>query len=191
VAQAGHLGERPGDARTQVRALADELGTTARANRDLLVGLVRMETERAVAAIGVASTDDVAAIRRRLDGLERRVGDLATAARGTGTNAPASAPATKSAPAKSAPAKSAPAKSAPAKSAPATKSALATKSAPAKKAMPPNSAAAPKKGAAKKAAPDQQSTAKKAATAKQASANRPTASRPTANRAAPPTQANR
>lgn len=85
VAQAAHLGERPGDARTQVRALADELATTARANRDLLVGLVRIETERAVAAIGVASTEDMNALRRRLDRVEGRVADLA----GQSANRPA------------------------------------------------------------------------------------------------------
>ena len=96
VAQAVHLGERPADARSQVRALADELATTARANRDHLVAIVRVETERAVTAIGVASADDVAALRRRVEALDRRLTDLAGP--GSGASATTVEPTKKAAP---------------------------------------------------------------------------------------------
>src|SRR5438128_1396172 len=58
LAQAGHLGDSA-DTRTQVRALAEDLANTARANRDLLLGMVRTETELVVASLGLVTGDDV------------------------------------------------------------------------------------------------------------------------------------
>lgn len=145
VAQAVHLGERPGDARAQVRALADELATTARANRDHLVAMVRVETERAVAGLGVAGADDLAALRRRVEALERRWSDLAEAKQ--------PAPPKRTTPA--------------AKAAPAKNASPAKKAAPA--AQPPSKKPAAKKttAAAKKVAPSTTGSRKTAPTGRQ------------------------
>jgi len=117
----------------QVQALADDILATSRLNRDLLVGLIRSEVERAVAAVGLVSTEDLAAMARKVTRLERQL-DAAVAfgaEEDAGPTASAARlPAKKTA--KKAPAKKAPAKKAPAKKASATKA--PTKKAPAKKA---------------------------------------------------------
>jgi len=86
VAQAGSLGDTPADSAAQVRALADELAKTARGNRDIVLGMVRTEAERAVASLGVASADDVAVLQRQLAALDSRLaalsGQVETAAGG-------------------------------------------------------------------------------------------------------------
>jgi len=61
---------------TQVQALADDIVSTGRANRDLLVGLVRAEVERAVGSLGLAGTDEVSALQAQVDRLTRRVTEL-------------------------------------------------------------------------------------------------------------------
>ena len=158
VAQAVHLGERPGDARAQVRALADELATTARANRDHLIAMVRVESERAVAGLGVASADDLAALRRRVEALERSLVDLAE------PNAAATKPTTPTAKATSAK-KAGPAK----KAAPTKKAAAAKKAAPATQATPPRKAPTAKQAqaTAKKVAPSTSGPRKSAPTGRQ------------------------
>ncbi|MFZ5849931.1 MAG: polyhydroxyalkanoate synthesis protein PhaF [Actinomycetota bacterium] len=59
--------------RDQVQGLADELVATGRANRDLLVGLVRVEVERRVAALGLATGEQVAELADRVARLERQL----------------------------------------------------------------------------------------------------------------------
>lgn len=59
--------------RDQVQGLADELVATGRANRDLLVGLVRVEVERRVAALGLATDEQVAELADRVARLERQL----------------------------------------------------------------------------------------------------------------------
>ncbi len=59
--------------RDQVQGLADELMATGRANRDLLVGLVRVEVERRVAALGLATGEQVAELADRVARLERQL----------------------------------------------------------------------------------------------------------------------
>ena len=66
----------PDGVRAQVSALTDDLLATSRANRDLLVHLVRGEVERSVARLGLVSAQDLAAATRRVERLERRVTDL-------------------------------------------------------------------------------------------------------------------
>jgi polyhydroxyalkanoate synthesis regulator phasin len=58
---------------SQVQALADDIVATGRANRDLLIGLVRSEVERAVGSLGLAGTDEVSALQAQVDRLTRRV----------------------------------------------------------------------------------------------------------------------
>ena len=66
----------PTPVRTQVGALTDDLMATSRANRSLLVNLVRAEVERSVARLGLVSQQELAAATRRSQSLERRVEEL-------------------------------------------------------------------------------------------------------------------
>ena len=66
----------PPPVRSQVTALTEDLLATSKANRDLLVHLVRGEVERSVSRLGLVSAQDLAAATRRADRLERRVGEL-------------------------------------------------------------------------------------------------------------------
>ena len=66
----------PAPVRSQVGALTDDLLATSRANRDLLVNLVRAEVERSVARLGLVSAQELSAATRRARGLERRVEEL-------------------------------------------------------------------------------------------------------------------
>jgi polyhydroxyalkanoate synthesis regulator phasin len=127
----------------KVTDLADEIVATSKSNRKLLQAIVANEVEGAVARLGFVRSEEVAALTRRVDGLERELAD-ANDALATATAAPApaaasvsgSAPAAKKAPAKKAAAKKAVAKKAPAKKTAAKKSVAkkAAKKAPAKKA---------------------------------------------------------
>ena len=109
----GLTGRQGGDAAAQVKSLADDLASSARSNRDLLLSMIRAEVERAVAGLGVATKDDLAEIRRRLAALEVTPPTATTPAK--------SAAANKAAAAKIASAKTAPAK----KTAPARKTTAA------------------------------------------------------------------
>ena len=62
--------------RAQVGALTEDLLATSRANRALLVNLVRAEVERSVARLGLVSQQELAAATRRSQSLERRVEEL-------------------------------------------------------------------------------------------------------------------
>ena len=66
----------PDTVRVQVVSLTDDLLATSRANRDLLLHLVRGEVERTVARLGLVSAQDLAGAGRRLDRIERRLTDL-------------------------------------------------------------------------------------------------------------------
>jgi polyhydroxyalkanoate synthesis regulator phasin len=66
----------PQPVRAQVSTVADDLLATSKANRDLLVGLVRAEVERSVTRLGLASSEELAEAQRRARALERRVEEL-------------------------------------------------------------------------------------------------------------------
>ena len=66
----------PEQLRGQVSGVADELIATSRANRDLLLMVVRGEVERSVARLGLVSAVDMDAALRRARGLEARVAEL-------------------------------------------------------------------------------------------------------------------
>ena len=68
----------PGPVRSQVTALTEDLLATSKANRDLMVHLVRGEVERSVARLGLVSTAELDAERRRADRLERKLRELET-----------------------------------------------------------------------------------------------------------------
>jgi polyhydroxyalkanoate synthesis regulator phasin len=130
----------------RVSELADEIVATSKSNRQLLQAIVANEVEGAVAKLGFVRVEEVSALSRRIETLEREVAQThaATAA----PSAPSAPPPTASAPAASAPAASARAATALAKK--------AAKKAPAKKAPA-------KQAAVKESAPAKKSAAKKAA----------------------------
>ena len=66
----------PDHVRVQVISLTDDLVATSRANRGLLLQLVRGEVERTVTRLGLVSAQDLTTAARRLDRVERRVTDL-------------------------------------------------------------------------------------------------------------------
>ena len=74
VAQGGAV--VPTSVQAQVSTVTEDLLATSKANRNLLVNLVRGEVERSVARMGLVSTKDMAAAERRATGLERRVAEL-------------------------------------------------------------------------------------------------------------------
>jgi hypothetical protein len=73
----------PQPVRSQVSALTDDLLATSKANRDLLVNLVRSEVERSVARLGLVSAKELDAVVRRTRSLEKRVEELEQAAQGS------------------------------------------------------------------------------------------------------------
>lgn len=66
----------PQPLRAQVGALTDDLLATSKANRNLLVNLVRAEVERTVARMGLVSAQELQSATRRSRALERRVEEL-------------------------------------------------------------------------------------------------------------------
>jgi len=56
-----------------VQDIADDLVTTSKQNRELLVGLIRTEVDRAVGRMGFVREDELAALRTRLEHLEEQV----------------------------------------------------------------------------------------------------------------------
>ena len=144
----------------QAQALAEDLIATSRTNRDLLIGLVRTEVERAVARLGLVGADELAAMTRVVERLQSQL-DAAIAFGGDLIQSPghrsgqtparprrheaapaetthAETPAGTRAPAKKTAAKKVPAKKTAAKKVPAKKT--AAKKVPAKK-MPAGPAA--------------------------------------------------
>ncbi len=107
----------PGAVRSQVGTLTEDLLATSKANRDLLVHLVRGEVDRSVARLGLVSRADLDAERRRGDRLEAKVRELET----TTTPATRTRPAARRSTAKKATAKKTTAKKTTAKKATAKK----------------------------------------------------------------------
>jgi polyhydroxyalkanoate synthesis regulator phasin len=99
----------------QVSALAEDLVSTSRRNRESLSLLVRHEVEQAVRRLGLAPATEVEDLTRRLHELERTLRTLRAASAGAGAAATAPVPGVK----KAAPRK----KAAPSKKAGSTKSA--------------------------------------------------------------------
>ena len=67
----------------QVQEIADDLIEQGRTNRELMVGLIRTEVERAVGRMGFVREEELAAVRKHVERLERKLnqrGDQASAA---------------------------------------------------------------------------------------------------------------
>jgi len=63
----------PDATRVQVASVTDDLIATSKANRDLLLGLVRAEVERVVSRLGLVSAAELNAANRRAEALDDRV----------------------------------------------------------------------------------------------------------------------
>ena len=61
------------DVGRQVQSLADDLIATSKANRAILTAMMRAEAERAVGTLGLATSEEIATLRRRLDRLDQKV----------------------------------------------------------------------------------------------------------------------
>lgn len=135
---------RSGATASQLQGLAEDLVNTGMANREAVNRLVRVEMDRALGRLGLATADEVATLTDRIEALERQLRDAAVAPAakhvdGTPVKHAESVAAAKKTvakkavkkavdadvptAAKKAPAKQAPAKQAPAKQAPAKKAA--------------------------------------------------------------------
>ena len=69
-----------GDVRTQVQTLADDLLATSKANRQVFLALVRAEAERAVGSLGLATAEEISALRRKVERLDQKLADTSAAA---------------------------------------------------------------------------------------------------------------
>ncbi|MFZ0323683.1 MAG: hypothetical protein WAN48_06080 [Actinomycetes bacterium] len=78
----------------QVQSLTDELVALSRSNRDLLASLVSAEVDRALGAMGLATRDEVTALRRTVERLSASVQQLRDA-QATPQRTPAAKSATK------------------------------------------------------------------------------------------------
>jgi len=79
----------PESVKAQVGSLTDDLIATSKANRALLVGLVRAEVERATSHLGLTMTSELKAIERRAQRLEQKVAELERELREAQTAPPA------------------------------------------------------------------------------------------------------
>jgi polyhydroxyalkanoate synthesis regulator phasin len=60
----------------QVQELADELVATSRNNREMLLGMIRAEVDRAVGRMGFVREDELAALRRHVQRIEKQLNDV-------------------------------------------------------------------------------------------------------------------
>jgi polyhydroxyalkanoate synthesis regulator phasin len=167
------LAKRGGATVEQIQALTEDLVSTSTTNRDALQKIVRLEVDRALGLVGLATAEEVDTLTTRVRDLERQLAEAkAQIAEAEAAPAPApvkrapakKAPAkTEAAPAKKTAAKAAPAKAAPAKAAPAKATAAKTTAAKASPAKASSAKAAPAKTA--KTAPAKATPAKKTAAA--------------------------
>ena len=65
----------------QVQELADDLVATSRNNREMLVGMIRAEVDRNVGRMGFVREDELAALRRHVQRLEKQIADAARRAK--------------------------------------------------------------------------------------------------------------
>lgn len=76
IAQGLLLSAKGGASDKDVREVADEVLGSVQANRDLLLDLVRGEVQKATGAMGFVHADEVDAVRRHIERLERQITTL-------------------------------------------------------------------------------------------------------------------
>ena len=117
VNQGMALSSKAPDIKGQVQELADDFLSTSRNNREMLMGLLTSEVDRAVSRMGFVREDELAAVRRHVQRLEKEIAELRIA-----LTKPAMTVSAKQEPAKKATAKKTTAKKATAKKEAAKKS---------------------------------------------------------------------
>ncbi len=80
VSQGIALSTKAPDIKGQVQELADELLSTSRNNREMLIGLVTSEVDRAVSRMGFVREDELAAVRRHVQRLEKEIAEVKNSA---------------------------------------------------------------------------------------------------------------
>lgn len=73
VNQGFQVSSKTPDVVGSVQDIADDLVSTSKQNREMLVGMIRTEVDRAVGRMGFVREDELAAVRARLEHLEARV----------------------------------------------------------------------------------------------------------------------
>ena len=84
----------------QVQALTDNLLEQSTQNRELMVGLVRTEVDRAAGRLGFVREEELAAVRRHVSRLETQLAEVRAQVMGDGSATAPAAPAPAAAPAK-------------------------------------------------------------------------------------------
>ena len=80
---------------TQVQDLADDIVSQATANRELLIGLIRTEVDRAAGRLGFVREEELAAVRRHVQRLEDQLGEVRSQMAGRGRSSASSRTAAK------------------------------------------------------------------------------------------------
>lgn len=80
VNQGMQLTGKTPDVMGSVQDIADDLVTTSKQNREMLIGLIRSEVDRAVGRMGFVREEELAALRARLEHVEAEVRAAASAA---------------------------------------------------------------------------------------------------------------
>lgn len=81
IAQGVSLGSKqPADVAATVQQAADDLVALSKTNRDLLIDMIRGEVDKAVGRMGFVREDELAALRARLEKLEKQVASQSTSA---------------------------------------------------------------------------------------------------------------
>ena len=80
VSQGIALSTKAPDIKGQVQELTDELLSTSRNNREMLIGLVTSEVDRAVSRMGFVREDELAAVRRHVQRLEKEIAEVKNSA---------------------------------------------------------------------------------------------------------------
>lgn len=96
IAQGISLGSKqPADVAATVQQAADDLVALSKTNRDLLIDMIRSEVDKAVGRMGFVREDELAAVRARVEKLEKQVAAQSTSA--STSTAPATSESTVSA----------------------------------------------------------------------------------------------
>ena len=91
VNQGMNMSAKAPDVVGQVQELADDLVSTSKENREMLLGLIRAEVDRAVGRMGFVREDELAALRRHVQRLEQQLFDLKSGSSSLEPAAPAAA----------------------------------------------------------------------------------------------------
>ena len=94
VGQGFSLSTKAPDVVGQVQELADDVVSTSKSNRELLVSMIRSEVDKAVGRMGFVREDELAALRRHVQRLEQQIDELRTQSRPAEGARPADEPAT-------------------------------------------------------------------------------------------------